>query len=64
MLRPKGRPSAKEVAQGFLISLASEEELIDIEKALIEKYGIDENKYRWEARYQSWPQKTGQADKW
>lgn len=51
MLKPEGRPTAREVAQGFLISLEAENPLTDLENALIEKYGIDENKYRWEARY-------------
>ena len=51
MLQPEGKPTAREVAQGFLISLASENPLTDLEKSLIEKHGIDENKYRWEARY-------------
>lgn len=51
MLRPKGKPTAREVAQGFLISLESKNPLLDFEKVLIEKNGIDENKYRWEARY-------------
>jgi len=49
----KGRPTAKEVAQGFFISLASDKELIDVEKTLIRDHGIDENKYRWETRYLS-----------
>ncbi len=49
----KGRPTAKEVAQGFFISLASDKELIDAEKTLILDHGIDENKYRWETRYLS-----------
>ena len=51
MLQPEGKPTAREVAQGFLINLASENPLTDLEKSLIEKHSIDENKYRWEARY-------------
>src|SRR5713226_9529329 len=51
MLQPEGKPTAREVAQGFLISIASENPLTDLENSLIEKHGIDENKYRWEARY-------------
>lgn len=51
MLRPQGKPTAREMAQGFLISLESENPLTDLEKSLIEKYGIDENKLRWESRY-------------
>jgi len=39
------------MAQGFLVSLESETPLTDLEKSLIEKHRIDENKYRWEARY-------------
>jgi len=51
MLRPQGKPTAREMAQGFLVSLESETPLTDLEKPLIEKHRIDENKYRWEARY-------------
>lgn len=48
---PKAKPTAREMAQGFLMSLETENSLTELERSLIDKHGIDENKYRWETRY-------------